>query len=298
MNSPMWRLVLKKGRCLVFLGGSREGTPFYCVHSIGGEVGSLSVLARLLPKDVCVYGIQVPKHDLTPAFAASVTAMASHYSDILMEFQPHGPFMLGGWSVGGVIALEMAHQLRAQGRTVSLLVALDAPVYNTKADTKPWNPAYYAKLLCNMPRWIGEDLVGNWDPALLLQRLFRRLAKAGRSIRASVTNAMPVPLVEGPGTDGWSEDQLRFARALYVAVQDYVPQPYPGRVVVYAARTRPLFPLVEIKPGWRRIAPHAEFVDLAGTHATLLQPPRVDAMAAHLCGRLKNCVLDRSALSS
>jgi thioesterase domain-containing protein len=287
--SPLFRLVIKKGKCLVHLGGSEPLSRFYCVHSIGGEVTSFFSLTRLLGMKISCYGIQVPNDNLTREFAASVPAMAAYYVDVLTTFQPQGAFMLGGWSAGAVIALEMAQQLRLRGREVSLLVVLDGPLYNTAADTKLWNPTYYWKLLCNMPRWVADDLISEWNPRLLSRRLFRRLGSAGRSMIAAFTNAMPVPLVEGPGTAGWSGEQISFARALYVAVQKYVPQPYDGPVVVYVARTRPLFPLVEIKPGWRRITPHAEFVDARGTHASMLNPPRVGDIADNLRERLEDC---------
>jgi thioesterase domain-containing protein len=293
--SPLWRLVVKKGKCLIHLGGEEQLPKFYCVHSIGGEITSLYPLARMLGTNS--FGIQVPKENMTTEFAASIPAIAAHYVDVMTQFQPEGPFMLGGWSVGAVIALEMARQLVAHGREVSLLAVLDGFLYNTQADTNWWSPIYYVKLLSNLPRWIADDLIGEWNARLLLQRLFRRLGSAGRSIVVAFTNTVPVPLVEGPGTAGWSKEQIDFARALYAAAQNYVPQPYDGAVLVYAAKTRPLFPLVDIRPGWKKIAPRAKFFVAEGTHVTMFHPTRISSLANHLREQLEKPANARVAAS-
>lgn len=285
--SPLWRLVTNRDSCLVYLNNSNVSRRFYCVHSIGGEVTSYASLAGLLGPNILCYGIQVPKAHLTREFAASIPAMAAHYVGILTAFEPQGALMLGGWSAGAVIALEMAQQLHARGREVSVLVALDGSLHNTRATTPLWSPVYYWRLLGNVPRWVADDLVseGNWR--FLLPRLAKRLRAAGRSIRAAFTGGIPVPLVEGAGTAGWSQEQLDFARALYVAVQNYAPQRYYGRVLVYAARTRPLLPLVEIRACWEKVAPQAECRDVRGTHTSILRPPRVTELAVDLRARLQ-----------
>jgi len=61
---------------------------------------------------------------LTPAFSA-IEAMAERYVEAMRAVQPAGPYLLGGWSMGRTVALEMAQQLKRRGQEVALLVLLD-----------------------------------------------------------------------------------------------------------------------------------------------------------------------------
>ena len=60
--------------------------------------------------------------------------MAAHYLEAIMTIQPEGPYLLGGWSFGGVVAYEMAQQLVAQGRQVGQLLMLDTGVQSLKKE--------------------------------------------------------------------------------------------------------------------------------------------------------------------
>jgi thioesterase domain-containing protein/acyl carrier protein len=80
-------------------------------------------LVSYLGNDQPVYGL------VTEAVAdfASLEDLALHYLSVLMQTQPEGPYYLGGFSLGGVVALEMAQQLRAMGHRVGLLALIDTP---------------------------------------------------------------------------------------------------------------------------------------------------------------------------
>src|SRR5262249_20291119 len=125
--------------------------------SLGGEVMGYRHLAKALGSSVRFIGVQARLED--PETNSSVERIARYYVDELMTFQPTGPFVLSGWSAGAVIALEMAQQLAARGRQAPLLVALDGAPFNTGAEISPLNPFYLAKLVCNLPRWIADDLM-------------------------------------------------------------------------------------------------------------------------------------------
>ena len=104
-------------------GGSRP--PLFCMHAGGGTVLYYHDLARELGPDQPVYGLQaqglygeVPPH-------AEVEEMAAHYIREIRTVQPHGPYFLGGFCFGGVLAFEMAQQLRREGAEVALLASFD-----------------------------------------------------------------------------------------------------------------------------------------------------------------------------
>ncbi|HVR99237.1 MAG TPA: amino acid adenylation domain-containing protein, partial [Thermoanaerobaculia bacterium] len=104
------------------------GRPFFCVHAVGGEVLSYVHLARLLDRPV--YGLQAQGD-------ATVEDMAARYIQAVREVQPQGPYTLGGWSMGGVVAFEMARQLEQQGEAVDQVVLIDSQAPGQVEGTVP-----------------------------------------------------------------------------------------------------------------------------------------------------------------
>jgi len=284
---PLWRLVSRQARAIVPLGGRGEACPFFCVHSIAGEVASLIPLAQILGTERQIYGIQVPAERLGGNFATSVHAIAEYYADMLTAFRPEGPLLLGGWSAGSVIALEMAQALQRRGRKVHLLVVFDGILYNTGAGVSAWNPLYYWYLAVNLPRWIGDNLGSGWGFRGVADRLKRELKLTVRSIASPGRKAQPGSAVDAfADTSRWPTEQAAFARSLFDALERYEPKPYGGRVLVYAAKTQPLFHLLQVSATWSKIASEIETVPVDGTHISMMREPRVAALAADLRARL------------
>lgn len=105
-----------------------DGTPFFLVAGMFGNVLNLRHLAQLAGADRPFYGLQARGlfGDIEPH--ASFEAAARDYIEELRTVQPHGPYLLGGFSGGGLTAYEMARQLRAEGEDVGRLVLLDTPL--------------------------------------------------------------------------------------------------------------------------------------------------------------------------
>lgn len=105
-----------------------DGTPFFLVAGMFGNVLNLRHLAQLAGADRPFYGLQARGlfGDIEPH--ASFDAAARDYIEELRSVQPCGPYLLGGFSGGGLAAYEMARQLRSQGQEVSRLVLLDTPL--------------------------------------------------------------------------------------------------------------------------------------------------------------------------
>ncbi|MBA4856424.1 amino acid adenylation domain-containing protein [Nocardia farcinica] len=97
----------------------------FCVPPGVGLSWCYSGLLAHLPTDVPVYGLQSP-HVSGAAGFADMAEAAEHYVAAIRSIQPHGPYHLLGWSLGGLIAHEMAVQLRAAGEEVALLAMLDS----------------------------------------------------------------------------------------------------------------------------------------------------------------------------
>ncbi|GHO64159.1 hypothetical protein KSC_030510 [Ktedonobacter sp. SOSP1-52] len=119
--------------------------PFYCVHPGAGTVFCYLSLAQRLGTDYPVYGLQFPEAGERPA-QVTVTQLATNYVTAIRTLQPEGPYYLGGWSSGGLVAFEMACQLRSQGQEVALLCMLDTRVptyFKNERGTRPYTLEEY-----------------------------------------------------------------------------------------------------------------------------------------------------------
>jgi thioesterase domain-containing protein len=265
------------------------GPAFYCVHSITGMATNLHILAKMLGPQQRFYGIQTPTTKRNAAFACSIESISQYYVDELVKFQPEGDFALGGYSVGAIIALEMAQQLRARGREVNLLVVFDGELFNTGADSSARNPLVWLKLFWNLPRWIRDVMVVEFSFKTLCQAVKKKATAMRKTIVARMRDES---LVSGHAVEGFiditrfSVDHAAFMKVLFETQFAYIPKDYHGRVLVFVAKTQALTHLRQIKVAWRKIAPVSEFVDIKGTHTTIMRAPEGFAVAKHLAKRL------------
>ncbi|HSK75578.1 MAG TPA: non-ribosomal peptide synthetase [Thermoanaerobaculia bacterium] len=110
---------------LVPLRSGGESVPLFLVHPAGGSPWSYLGLARRLGSRQPVWGFRDPHLSADSGSFASLEEMAAAYVRELVALRPEGPYALGGWSLGGTVAFEMACQLAEQGREVSFLLMLD-----------------------------------------------------------------------------------------------------------------------------------------------------------------------------
>ncbi|MBN8292234.1 SDR family NAD(P)-dependent oxidoreductase [Rhodobacter sp. NTK016B] len=143
-------------------------TPFFLCAGMFGNVLNLRNLAQLLGRDRPFYGLQArgllggaePHRRLDDA--------ARDYLTEVRQVQPHGPYLIGGFSGGGLTALEMARQLRAEGEEVALLTLLDTPLPERPAlnrtdkalikatEFRRKGPGYFAEWMANRKLWKEE----------------------------------------------------------------------------------------------------------------------------------------------
>ena len=95
-------------------------TPFFCIHGVGGNVVGFHELAQHMKPDYPFYGLQSQGLDGKHACHTRIEDMAAHYLDEICTVQPKGPYQMGGFSLGGLVAYEMACQLLARGEEVGL----------------------------------------------------------------------------------------------------------------------------------------------------------------------------------
>ncbi len=116
-----------------------EGTKpaLYIVHGANHNVLMFNALAHKLDKEQPVFGLQSRGLNGVTEPHDSIDQMAADYISEILASNPDGPYALGGFSYGGIVAYEMARQLRAQGKEVKILAQFDTYVYPSYYYTNP-----------------------------------------------------------------------------------------------------------------------------------------------------------------
>jgi thioesterase domain-containing protein len=234
--------------------------PFFCVHGLGGGVLRYRDLARRLPPDQPVYGLQALGLDGRCACLTCLEDMAAHYIEEIRGVQPEGPYYLGGFSFGGVVAFEMARQLHQLGQEVGLVALLDS------------FPTNYARRSPLAKFWHLSD---QQKMSYVLDRVkYLRNRIVGR-----ISNHFLPPTVK------------QVQKACRVAAQRYVPKVYPGRVLLFRASDRTLCSRDDLFLGWNDLAlGGAEVHEIQGDHLSIVDEPAVRKLATDLA-----LCLDRAA---
>jgi len=265
---------------------------FYCVHSASGVAGTdfLDLAERLEP-EIRFYGIQAPPKQMPDLeFGRSVEAIADFYADVLVKHQPTGPFLLGGYCVGAVIALAMADNLRARGREVGPLLVIDGVPENTIGALEWWTPQYWFELARNVGGWVKH---GDLMRSRTLQSLIWSISNNASAIgRAAIGLKRGQKVGGGYAIDGvmdvsrYQPAHKSFINRLFGALFAYAPKGYSGDAVVYEATVKPLLHSPQIGRIWRKFAPRTEVVEILGTHIAIMHEPYVDALANDMRKRI------------
>jgi len=250
--------------------------PFFCVHPAGGTVLCYTPLAYELGREQPVYGLQARGIEDSHPPAERVPEMAADYLAAVRRRQPSGPYHLGGWSSGGLVALEMARQLVAAREEVAVLAIFDTYVGERFDRSEPDD----AELLLSL---VGDRLPIDAEE-------LRRRGDLERQIAHLLERARGLDLLP-PGFDAQRAERIfRVRRGIERAIRRYRAEPYPGRVTLFTARERTA-DVAEIAAedpslGWRPLAAELEIREVPGHHADMFDPPHATALAAALAAVL------------
>ena len=213
---------------LVAINRSGDRPPLFLVHAADGHVLCYRALAAHLGADQPVFGLQSAGLDGRSPIDSQFEHVAQRYVDEIRQVQPHGPYMLGGYGLGGTLALEMAQQLVASGESVGLLALIET--YNIRSVR--WPLPLHQRIL--------NRLVFN--PFFQLQD-FVAAEKPVRS--AIVDHQLPAALGALP--------PAKVAKIYEQALTQYDVKPYPGELVLFLT-DRHLAGFPERLGGWGQVA--------------------------------------------
>jgi thioesterase domain-containing protein/acyl carrier protein len=265
-------------------GGSKP--PLFLIHSHGGNVLEYYPLANHLDKDQPVYALQARGLDGNIPKNESLEQIASAYLKEIRTLQSEGPYFLGGFCFGGLVALEAAQQLQDAGQKVALVIMIQT--------THPGAPAFAPGSSSANRYWHRTAKRIDLERDNLLQRGFGyfgdRLRRTRDVMRARTQIAFDKKMSNGNG-------QKTRASMAYIlellgmehdrAFMNYVPRPYNGDVLLFRASKQLPGLLTDRSLGWKPVIKgHLEIRELPGHQQNILVEPRVVRLAEELQARL------------
>src|SRR5882762_3579932 len=121
---------------LVLLKAGTEEPAIFITHGMGGNVMDFYQVLKLIQSSHPIYGMQAKGIDGVDAPFESVEDMAEFFLDAVKQLQPQGPYLLIGFSLGGLVVLEMAQRLKVKGEKVALLAMLESYPHRNRMDFK------------------------------------------------------------------------------------------------------------------------------------------------------------------
>ncbi len=246
--------------CIVPIRNGGNKTPLFLIHGAGGNVLGFESLAKCLDPDRPIYAMQSQALDRKGPGLVRAEDQASLYVRELRSRQPHGPYCLLGYSLGGIVAFEMAQQLSAAGERVALLGILDL-LLNRRLPMR--------KRILRFLQVAKGDLAITFGEKGGFAFLIRRIrAKAVRiAYRLFSAAGRPAPHSLGTAFDiNW-----------FAAVK-YEPRAYPGRLILF--RTNDEASQWDEELGWGGLASEGiEIHKLPGNHIEVFQGANVGILA-------------------
>lgn len=260
-----------------------QGTnpPLFTPHAAGGHVWCYKDLARHIGDDQPFYGLQTLELETGLVVEATIENMAANYVEAIRRVQPVGPYLLGGWSMGGVVAFEMARQLQQQGQQIGLLALIDsqAPV----------------------------DQQSKYSGRELLPYFARDLGLTGDNLRMPVAEESAVrPITQ---REVWKEARLgglipsdmtllEFVKVLTTfkinlnTVRRYQPEKYQGRVTLFRAeQNQKQDNFSDDLNGWEKLADGGVALHVVpGDHFSMVREPHVKVLAELLRSCIHNAL--------
>jgi thioesterase domain-containing protein len=252
-------------------GGPR--TPMFLVAGMFGNVLNLRHLAHLVGTDRPFYGIQALGLYGDEKPHETFEEMAEAYIAEMRIVQPHGPYFIGGFSGGGITAFEIAHQLKAQGEEIALLVLLDTPT----PIEKPVTAADRARIQIQRFQAKGPGYLAEWAK--------NRATWEIRQLQKRLED--PEPVEHTP--DQFQNDAIE--RAFRGALPRYKMRQIKGRIVLFRPKLEKTYAMgggryltserrwVYEDNGWGEWCDEVEVHEVPGDHDAMVLEPAVRVLA-------------------
>jgi amino acid adenylation domain-containing protein len=265
--------------CLVPIrpGGSKP--PLFLMHAHGGNVLEYYPLANLLGPDQPVYAFQARGLDGHIVKDSKLEDMAAAYITELRTLQPEGPYFLGGFCFGGLLALEVAQQLTAAGQEVALLVLIQTmhpEAMRFKPGTTIFRRAWYQ---ATKRISLEVDNLSHRSKGYIANRL-RYLHGVICARMAIAVDSLTGREHQDPSRPPMQYILETLAKVHGKAIEKWVPRPYQGRVVLFRASKQLSGLVADQYLGWKKVFNgNLEVREIPGHQQNLLLEPNVLRLA-------------------
>jgi len=209
--------------------------------------------------------------------------MASHYVKLMRTVQPNGPYLIGGWCYGGLVAVEMAHQLLTAGQELGPLLLIETPAQSPPLSMA--NYRYYLRRLACMTKMTPAQLTV----------YFRQKIKYYRGVKTEDERRYRrVSEEEGLTPEQAAERNSMLERLEEVyrkninALYTYQPRFFPGEIILFNAAEQDPAQIRDPMYGWPSLAKKVTAHVVPGNHDTILMEPHVHVLAR----KLSECLSD------
>jgi len=269
----------KSSSCMVALQPNGSKTPIFCTHAIGTSVQFYRNLSHYMGKDQPFYALQSQFLEQSKANPnLTLEDMAAFYIQEIRNVQPEGPYLLGGYSFGGIVIYEIAQQLLKLGQNVAMLAIFDTTALGGRR---------------RLPR--HEQILKHWEN-------FRTLGVSYATKKASTqlnfqTSRMQQFIKKriqinknDSDKSAFFESRLRQIETLHLqTLENYQMQKYSGKISLFRSTIRPdnVGDRFDEALGWRNFVQESfEIYDIPGGHHHMFEEPNVKVFAE----QLNNCI--------
>jgi amino acid adenylation domain-containing protein len=262
--------------------------PLFLLPPMAGEVLGYRSLAPHLDAEQPLYGIRALGLDGKVEPFRDLVKMAEFHLNELLSFQPSEPFLIGGYSMGGIVAFEMAHQLYERGfRDIKVLIIdEEAPL------SAPLDLAGLVNIMRNLPKWFVPHVVRRPRSELIMSirgnaaRVLRLAKKAFRRSSATIQPDYRGEISEFLDLSQLAKPQLHLCTAMWEALLQYRPKVYPGQLILLRTRSQRLMSTKGFDKGWKQLAQGVKIRLVEGNHNTVGEGPNAKGLAREITSLL------------
>jgi thioesterase domain-containing protein/acyl carrier protein len=263
---------------LVAIQPNGNRPTLFCMHGAGGNVLIYRDLSRYLGPDQPFYGLQARGLDGHESPLATIEEMAELYVKEIRKRQPHGPYFIAGYCMGGTLAYEVARQLQSAGEQIALLALFDTMDWSKVSRLSTWDKAYHAleRVFFHAANFFSLDSQGR-------KKFFGEKVEALKNRLPVWRGMMMAKLSKDASKDRDTQDQHSLALGRVWQTNDracanYRPQHFAGVVTDFRPKKQyRIFRRPDLK--WEQLADRQEVVVLPVYPAGMLFDPFVKRLA-------------------
>jgi acetoacetyl-CoA synthetase len=233
---------------LVLLKHGNQKPPIFIAHGLGGTVFDLFHLVERIDCQQPIYGMQARGLDGMDEPLTSVEAMAQFQLEAIKQLQPQGPYFLIGYSLGGLVALEIARHLSVGGEKVALLALVDSYPHRKQL-------GLIQKMLLSF--------------RLAKRRVWSPQSSASRRTRSDFSESKDGNTFQTNQSTSMSGVAERMRDAAYLALKRHRPQFYRGEIKFVRAEISTEFPDNPVAV-WSHLAEQVSVETIPGGHWSML----------------------------